>query len=83
MCRKSNDVAVKSGICIKYGGGTKMVYLHTCDNCDYLFDVDRPVGSEWRNIKCPHCESLDTKQIYSIGGIQFNGTGFYSTDNKK
>lgn len=31
---------------------------------------------------CPECESEDFKRLINKPGIQFNGSGFYSTDKK-
>jgi predicted nucleic acid-binding Zn ribbon protein len=33
--------------------------------------------------RCPSCNSKQFTKKIGLAGIQFKGTGFYSTDNKK
>lgn len=56
-------------------------YQYKCDNCESDFDIEKSVHDS-SIPKCKIC-NLDLRKIFSLGGILFNGSGFYSTDNRK
>lgn len=57
------------------------IYQYKCDDCNNEFDYVKGVSDETIPL-CNICEK-PTRKVYSIGGILFNGSGFYSTDNRK
>lgn len=56
-------------------------YQYKCDNCENNFDIEKSVHDN-SIPKCKFC-NLDLRKIFALGGILFNGSGFYSTDNRK
>ena len=56
------------------------VYEFKCQLCDRVIEVKRAFGDtepEW-------CQCGGTmNKIFSVPGISFKGSGFYSTDNRK
>jgi putative FmdB family regulatory protein len=56
-------------------------YQYKCDKCENNFDIEKSVYDN-SIPKCKTC-NLDLRKIFSLGGILFNGSGFYSTDNRK
>lgn len=58
------------------------IYEYSCTNCKDNFIKQRPIGSEDPGYKCDVCNS-DLNRVYSNVGAVFNGSGFYSTDNRK
>ena len=56
-------------------------YDFNCRVCDQIFEMK--VSLEDRDSTlCPKCDNIMTRQM-SVPGIQFKGSGFYSTDNRK
>ena len=57
------------------------VYDFNCKECNNIFELK--VSLEDRDsTPCPNCDALMTRQI-SVPAVQFKGSGFYSTDNRK
>jgi putative FmdB family regulatory protein len=57
------------------------VYEYQCDRCSSRFDVR--CGLEDRNgARCPSCGGK-SRRLFSAVPIIFNGSGFYTTDNRK
>lgn len=54
-------------------------YDYKCDVCSSLIEFERGIGED-REPSC--CNQTMIRQWNSFG-IQFNGSGFYSTDNRK
>lgn len=55
-------------------------YTYMCDDCgpkEFVHSMDESLTS------CPHCDSISFRKIFSKVGIQFKGSGFYSTDARK
>jgi len=57
------------------------IYQYRCDPCENDFDVAKSVHDESIPL-CKICNE-NTRKVFSLGGIMFNGSGFYSTDNRK
>ncbi len=58
------------------------IYEYRCEECKENFIKQRPIASEDPGYKCDACNS-DLIRVYSNVGAVFNGSGFYSTDNRK
>ena len=54
------------------------LYEYKCNGCNITFDVTRSYQERETAIECPAC-GLDSTRVYSVPGVQFKGTGFYST----
>lgn len=61
-----------------------MNYPFKCKKCYFNFEIVVSI-SDIATIKtfCPECHSDDVRRIYTIPHFQFNGKGWYTTDNKK
>lgn len=57
-------------------------YDYMCEQCDSVVEVTKSF-SDSPEQDCSTCGSAMKKLISVPGGIQFNGSGFYSTDNRK
>lgn len=53
------------------------VYEYICEN-EHSVSIQRPMTEPEGNPVCPKCQTL-LKRIYNVPGIQFKGSGFYST----
>lgn len=53
-------------------------YEYKCNGCEHLFEINRSYNERETHITCPLC-GLDSTRVYSAPGVQFKGTGFYST----
>ncbi len=65
-----------------------MIYSYRCVSCKANKDFDFPVGTAPKiamsSEDCPTCrETRAYKRNFQIAGIEFKGSGFYSTDNRK
>lgn len=58
------------------------LYEYHCGSCVDNFIKERSIASEDPGYKCDTC-STDLTRVYSSVGAVFNGSGFYSTDNRK
>jgi len=57
------------------------LYDFKCDKCDKVFEIKK--SFEDRSAQhCNDCGMEMTRQM-TIPAIQFRGSGFYSTDNRK
>lgn len=56
-------------------------YKCICDE-DKIITFERGIKDDEPIYKCDQCDS-DLKRHYGSFGIQFNGSGFYKTDNPK
>lgn len=58
-------------------------YAYKCGKCQEEFDDFHSINFTGE-IKCPQCQSLDTRKLITAGaGIIFKGSGFYETDYKR
>ena len=55
-------------------------YTYSCDKCG-TYDVQHPMNDMLT--VCNKCKGLKIKKVYGTIGVQFKGSGFYSTDSKK
>jgi putative FmdB family regulatory protein len=53
------------------------VYTYSCEKCEDIKEIVKAMSDPDPD-KCPDCGS-DVKRVFSVGGIQFRGKGFYST----
>ena len=58
------------------------IYEYHCKNCDVKFEYLKSI-SESKPTKCPKCDKEAEKLISNLGGLKFNGSGFYINDYKK
>ena len=60
------------------------VYEYFCQDCNYFFEVNKPMALVNEDQKCLRCEQ-NAERIFTttVGAIIFKGSGFYKTDNKK
>lgn len=58
------------------------LYEYECLKCGVSSPIFRGINEEDPGYQCKDCsEPLSRK--FAVGGVQFNGGGFYSTDNKR
>lgn len=57
-------------------------YDYKCIICDHTKEVSKPISDSSMTELCDQCGAAMVKQFGSFG-IQFKGSGFYKTDNKK
>ncbi len=55
-------------------------YDYKCENCNCVIEFERSFGED-REPVC--CSKSMTRVWNSAPSVIFNGSGFYSTDNKK
>lgn len=58
------------------------VYEYRCDPCNKEYTKTRGIKDEDPGYLCEICNQAITR-VYSKVGAVFNGSGFYSTDNRK
>lgn len=58
------------------------VYEYNCSSCNEMYVKQRSIKEDDPGYKCDTCNS-DLTRVYSNIGAVFNGSGFYSTDNRK
>lgn len=56
------------------------IYCYACDNCGIL-EIEQKMTDNILSV-CPQCDSVNFKKKLNIAGIQFKGSGFYTTDSK-
>jgi len=54
------------------------LYTYEC-TCEHTLEIHHSINED-PDIVCTNCDSMMQRKIGNIGGIRFNGTGFYSTD---
>lgn len=59
-----------------------MNYDYKCEKCSSEITVERSIHAEASNPMCFNCHTT-MDRVWNTPSITFNGTGFYSTDNKK
>lgn len=57
-------------------------YEYICNTCNNEYVKVRSIKESDPGYSCDTCNSALTR-VYSKVGAVFNGTGFYSTDNRK
>ena len=58
------------------------VYEYTCINCNIDITKSRSINEDDPGYTCDTC-GYQLNRVYSKVGSLFNGSGFYSTDNRK
>ena len=58
------------------------LYEYDCMPCAQRYVKDRSIQEDDPGYKCENCSS-SLVRVYSNVGAVFNGSGFYSTDNRK
>jgi putative FmdB family regulatory protein len=58
------------------------IYEYNCSECNDNFIKQRSISEDDPGYKCEICNT-DLNRVYSVIGAVFNGSGFYSTDNRK
>jgi len=54
-------------------------YTYKCNKCQTVTNTSHRM-TEDPEIRCYVCDQLMSRIVISVGGIRFNGQGFYSTD---
>lgn len=62
--------------------GKMAIYEYDCTVCIKRYTKERSIKDEDPGYKCETCNT-DLTRVYSNVGAVFNGSGFYSTDNRK
>lgn len=57
------------------------IYEYRCGSCDTPYTKVRGISEPPKEYTCDTC-NIPLTRVYSLGGVAFNGGGFYSTDNK-
>lgn len=57
-------------------------YEYDCMPCGTRYTKNRSMSEEDPGYKCDTCNK-PLVRVYSDIGVRFNGSGFYSTENKK
>lgn len=55
-------------------------YRYECMECGQQ-DIVQSIHDDTLTA-CPRCDRIDFKKVYGNVGIQFKGSGFYSTDTR-
>lgn len=58
------------------------LYSYKCGTCNEVYDIKRSFEESSLEALCDKCHTIMIRQWGNIG-VQFNGSGFYSTDNRK
>jgi putative FmdB family regulatory protein len=58
-------------------------YEYNCIECDITTEVSRPMTEDEVIPPCPTCGYKMVRSWKFNGGIQFNGSGFYTTDKSR
>jgi putative FmdB family regulatory protein len=57
-------------------------YEYDCMRCSYRITKERKMNENDPGYNCEVCNN-QLVRVYSNVGVVFNGSGFYSTDNRK
>lgn len=57
------------------------LYEYQCIECGQKEEVYREPGEIYTK-PCKYCKG-PMRQVFSVGGITFKGSGFYSTENRR
>lgn len=58
------------------------IYEYQCVKCNQEYSKQRSIKEDDPGYDCENC-NLPLVRLYSSVGAVFNGSGFYSTDNRK
>ena len=58
------------------------IYEYDCMKCAQRYTKERSIKEEDPGYSCDTCKS-SLVRVYSNVGAVFNGSGFYSTDNRR
>jgi putative FmdB family regulatory protein len=58
------------------------IYEYNCETCKKEYVKQRSIKDDDPGYKCDTCNT-SLVRVYSNIGAVFNGSGFYSTDNRK
>jgi putative FmdB family regulatory protein len=58
------------------------VYEYVCTKCSKDYTFQRSIKEDDPGYTCETC-NVSLERVYSNVGAVFNGSGFYSTDNRK
>jgi putative FmdB family regulatory protein len=53
-------------------------YDYKCEGCNSVQTIERSIHAESSSPMCVTCNKTMV-QVYSVPGLKFNGSGFYST----
>lgn len=54
-------------------------YVYTCKSCQHTFEQYQSFSEDSLTV-CPSCHEAALKKVFNaVGGVQFKGSGFYST----
>ena len=57
------------------------LYTYRCENCGIQFDRHQNF-SDVPLTRCPECNKITLRKVYTPVGIVFKGSGFYATDHR-
>lgn len=57
------------------------IYTYRCENCGAQLERHQRF-SDPPLTRCPECEQLALRKVYTPVGIVFKGSGFYATDHR-
>lgn len=55
-------------------------YVYACKNCGHQFEKYQSF-TEDSLVTCPECTQQTLRKVFNSVGVQFKGSGFYSTDS--
>ena len=58
------------------------VYEYFCPECNKEYSFQRSIKDDDPGYSCETC-NISLKKVYYSAGAIFNGSGYYSTDNRK
>ena len=59
-----------------------MIYQYQCPNDGEMVEIERKMSDPEESYVCGSC-GASLNRVYTSVPVMFNGSGFYSTDNKK
>ena len=59
------------------------VYAYKCNTCNRYFEVERKVSEYNPDEHCDMCDSKDTKRVYTLFEVVYNGDGFAGRNMSK
>ena len=59
------------------------IYEYYCKDCNFKFEVLKSMKENSSTVECPKCNKVTEKQVSSLGGLVFKGSGFYVNDYTK
>lgn len=57
------------------------LYQYKCNPCDLLIEINKPYSQSESIQNCEECGNPMVKKFGRVG-VQFRGSGFYSTDKR-